>query len=101
MKIGITPRYSLMDEKLGILVSGLDPQQPVTLWARIEELDIESSAVFMPDTEGNVDLDRQAPMSGSYDWAHSMGLIWTLKPKNLLDDDPYCEFLIQPRKGED
>ncbi len=81
MKIDVTPHHSLMDEKLRILVSGLEPRQPVTLRAQIEELDMESSAVFVPDTDGNVDPGRQAPISGSYDWVHSMGLLWTLRPK--------------------
>jgi dienelactone hydrolase len=80
MKIDVTPQHSLIDEKLDILASNLEPGQPVTVRARIEALDLESSAVFMPDAEGNVDLDRQAPVSGSYDWAHAMGLLWTLKP---------------------
>jgi len=81
MKIDVAPRHSLMDEKLRILVSGLEPGQPVTLRARIEELDIESSAVFVPDTDGNVDPGQQAPIAGSYDWVHQMGLLWTLRPK--------------------
>ncbi len=81
MKIDITPRHSLMDEKLRLMLSGLEPGQPVTLRARIEELGLESSAVFMPDKDGNVDPGQQAPISGSYDWIDQMGLFWTLKPQ--------------------
>ncbi len=85
IKTDITPRHSLIDEKLHILISNLKPRQPVTLRARIEELDMESSAVFMPDTDGNVDPGQQAPISGSYDWVHSMGLLWTLKPQGRVE----------------
>jgi dienelactone hydrolase len=81
MKLTITPQQSLIDEKLSIQLSGLNPEQAVTIRARMDEENLESSATFMPDKEGNLDLDKETPLSGDYDWSHSMGLIWALKPK--------------------
>lgn len=91
MKIEVAPPHSLMDEKLDIRVSGLQPQAPVTLQARIDELELVSSAVFLADENGNVDLARQAPVSGSYDWVHPMGLLWTLEPAGE-EDMPFGGF---------
>ena len=39
----------------------------------------ESSATFRTDAQGAVDLSSQAPVSGSYSIANSMGLFWSVK----------------------
>jgi dienelactone hydrolase len=81
MELHITPLHGLVDGKLEIQLSGLEPLQPVSLSARVGAPQIESSAVYAADRNGCVDLSQQAPLSGSYDWVDPMGLLWTLKPR--------------------
>jgi dienelactone hydrolase len=39
-----------------------------------------SQADFSADVEGNVDVSKQAPVSGSYKEASATGLIWSMRP---------------------
>ena len=84
MKLTIQPSVALCDEKLSISVSELPPCSKVKLsasmclpWAK--SVLFESFAWFTADAAGQVDLSRQKPDSGSYDFVDSMGLIVSLK----------------------
>jgi dienelactone hydrolase len=84
----ITPESGLVDEKLDILVSGLQPEKRVTLQAKLDTVSgqsLSSYATFQAGADGRIDLSKQAPIAGSYDWADSMGLIWTMQPQ--IDPD--------------
>ena len=64
-----------------IVVSGLDPDQTVTVGLRSADAFGHvwtSQAVFRPDASGTVDLATTSAMSGSYRGADPMGLIDTL-----------------------
>jgi dienelactone hydrolase len=79
------PRFALsadtvlLDETVRIALSGLPPDQLVTIRltgvgpARIWR----SAATFRADGGGRVDLATATPLSGSYQGAHPMGLIWS------------------------
>ena len=90
MKLSAAPTKALCDEKISISISDLPPSGKVTLkasmrfpWAK--SVLFESLACFTADSEGKVDLARQKPISGSYDFIDSMGLIVSMKPKNAKE----------------
>ncbi len=87
MKLEIQPLVALCDEKIDIGVSGLKPNSKVKIsasmsfpWAK--DVLYESFAWFTADSTGHVDLSKQKPDSGSYDFVDSMGLIASLSSKN-------------------
>lgn len=84
MKVQIKPTIALVDEKVEITITELPPGEKVKLtafmhfpWAVCEKY--ESFAWFTADSNGNVDLSKQKPRSGTYDYIDSMGLIASLK----------------------
>jgi dienelactone hydrolase len=87
--ISIQPSEVLIDEPVSIRLSGFEPNQEVTIKASTvgtafpDRVDTgivrESQATFQTDTNGEVDLERQAPISGSYMVADEMGLFWSLE----------------------
>lgn len=79
----ITPATAQIDEPLTIRLSGVEPGQSVSFQASTFDQGgqiLASSAVFMADSEGCIDLGRCKPLSGSYDWVDAMGLIFTMEP---------------------
>lgn len=80
--IHITPKQPLIDEKLNISISGLQPHQLTTI--RIHETGVpggivegSSYAVFQADESGEIHLSKQKPLSGTYEEIHPMGLFWS------------------------
>ena len=83
MKLHIQPLAALCDSKISISVSELLPHGKVTLKARMcfpwaKHVHFESCASFTADSDGYIDLSKQKPDSGSYDFVDSMGLISSL-----------------------
>nr|XP_034968613.1 acyl-coenzyme A thioesterase 1-like [Zootoca vivipara]XP_034968622.1 acyl-coenzyme A thioesterase 1-like [Zootoca vivipara] len=76
---------SLFDKPLGISVSGLRPQQEVTLRASLQDesgVPFESLALYRADGSGQLDLSRSpALQGGSFSGLEPMGLLWALKPR--------------------
>jgi len=75
--IEIKPDRVLKDEEVVIRLSGFKPDQEVTVKAQAGNW--MSNAIFEADYQGNVDLSKQAPVSGTYRGIDGMGLIWSLK----------------------
>ena len=75
--IEIKPDRVLKDEEVVIRLSGFKPDQKVTVKAQAGNW--MSNAIFEADSQGNVDLSKQAPVSGTYRGIDGMGLIWSLK----------------------
>ncbi|HXX14981.1 MAG TPA: acyl-CoA thioesterase/bile acid-CoA:amino acid N-acyltransferase family protein [Candidatus Eremiobacteraceae bacterium] len=72
-----------MDERLSIVVSGLPTNQLITLRAKSraqDQLWWRSEAVFNSGPKGTIDLNTEAPASGTYKNADGMGLFWSMKP---------------------
>ena len=85
LKIITAPSVALYGEPFSWKVTGLRPGERVTVKA--VSLDArknlwESEAVFEADVSGVVDINRQAPVSGSYAEADIFGLLWSMKPVN-------------------
>lgn len=79
----VDPTQPLMDDRLGITISGLPPNQLITLSAKSEAKDHlwwHSTAVFSSGPNGTIDLRAQAPVSGLYQGVDGMGLFWSMKP---------------------
>ena len=79
----ITPADGLIDVPRRITVSGLCPGEIATIATRTlrgREIPWASEAVFVADAAGTVDLERDAPSSGSYAGVSPMGLLWSQRP---------------------
>ena len=81
MRIDITPSEAMYDEPIAIRVSGAPPSAVVAFEG--SALDIFerrwiSRVEFVANADGNVDIERQAPIAGSYSGVDPMGLIWSM-----------------------
>ncbi|HZO73243.1 MAG TPA: acyl-CoA thioesterase/bile acid-CoA:amino acid N-acyltransferase family protein [Ktedonobacteraceae bacterium] len=79
----VTPLEALVDEQVAIRLSGLLPGQTATLWMRTRDGQEDvwvSSASFVADDHGEIDLTTQQPVAGSYHKVDPMGLFWSMQP---------------------
>jgi len=84
MEIHVDKPVSMADSKLEIFVSGLPPKGRLKLQATMsvpwaKSVEFGSEAEFTADENGTVDLSKQAPASGDYQEASSMGLITSMR----------------------
>ncbi|MFI9010170.1 acyl-CoA thioester hydrolase/BAAT C-terminal domain-containing protein [Actinosynnema sp. NPDC053489] len=75
-EILVNPRSAPLDAVLGIRVVDLPPDERVVVSASTG--DWASSAVFLADERGVVDLARHAPVEGDYSGVDPMGLFWSM-----------------------
>ena len=81
----VTPSTALYGEPFSWKVTGLRPGERVRIKTASKDARMifwESEAVFKADASGAVDMNRQAPVSGSYREADIFGLLWSMKPAN-------------------
>lgn len=64
----VIPENPLIDDKLTITLNGLNPNQKVTIATSVLEnrTFFASSAYFISDREGNVYVDKQPSLGGTY-----------------------------------
>jgi hypothetical protein len=89
--LSIQPPEVLIDQPVSIRLSGFEPNQEVTLRATTVGIAFpdlsdsgkvyESYATFRTDSQGMVDVSKQAPISGTYAKADGMGLFWSMALK--------------------
>lgn len=79
MTLRVSPAEGLIDEPRSIRLTGLAPGQAVTLTAEtLREAGVwRSEAAFVAGADGTLDLDRDAPLSGSWQGADAMAPIWS------------------------
>ncbi|KAK3590517.1 hypothetical protein CHS0354_036337 [Potamilus streckersoni] len=79
-KLSVTPSAGLVDEKVHIRVSGLQPYETVKLSAELEENKVvfQSYAMYIADRNGQIDLYKDAAQSGTYAGVEPMGLFWSM-----------------------
>jgi dienelactone hydrolase len=80
----VTPRDALIDVPRRIAVDGLAAGEEVAISTRtVRGPDVawRSSARYRADARGVVDLQRDAPLSGSYEGVSAMGLVWSQAPE--------------------
>ena len=75
----VRPASALIDEPIAIAVNGLAPGSKVSValrgWGDAPQW--SSSATFIADANGAVDLTRMAPVRGDYEGVDAMGLFWS------------------------
>lgn len=88
------PTELLVDERVDLKITGVTPGELVTLRARMQDETKRwwvSENSFRVDHHGTGDLSSQAPVSGSYDAADSMGFIWSMTLES--DAQPPSSFM--------
>lgn len=78
--ISVVPAVGLLDTPRHIVLSGFAPGEHVSLTARSRQADgsaWRSVNTYVADARGAIDLDRQAPVSGSYAGVDGQGPIWS------------------------
>ena len=80
-QFGIRPNDALIDEPMAVVVSGVAPGSSVTIGLRGYGAAPQwsSSATFVADANGVVDLTRMAPARGDYSGVDAMGLFWSAR----------------------
>ena len=76
----------LFDEPVQVKVAGLRSRQVVTMRARVTDekgVAFDSSATYRADGSGEVDLERDPSLSGSYVGVEPMGLLWSMRADAL------------------
>src|SRR5690606_40728652 len=94
-ELSVTPSDALVDVAREIVITGLQPDELVTITATTQRAGgvvWESQATFMADLSGRVDLCQHAPVGGDYAQIDPMGLLWSQEPKgsdtqNFMVDD--------------
>ncbi len=84
-KLEVTPAQALSDEVVNLRASGLRPGEVVTLQAFLVDGNghhWSSHGEFLADSQGLVDVSREAPVKGSYNEVSAMGLVWSMKPED-------------------
>ncbi|XP_067861321.1 peroxisomal succinyl-coenzyme A thioesterase-like isoform X2 [Heptranchias perlo] len=77
------PIRGLVDDPIKLEVVHLVPNQPVTLYSRLQSEDSdwwEAYAHYVSDSEGIVRVTRDKSLGGTYTGQEPMGLIWSMKP---------------------
>jgi dienelactone hydrolase len=77
------PPGSLADSPLHLWITGLRPNQTVTVIASTLDWDGQpwhAYATMAADRDGSIDLSKAVPLEGTYRQADSMGLFWSMVP---------------------
>ena len=72
--IVITPRTSMIDQKVHICLRGLESNQIIRLVANVKENNVtfQSTGVFMANSNGEIDLDKDSSFAGTYTGKRNM-----------------------------
>jgi len=83
-RIDIQPSRALLDQPLTVRISGLAPEQEITVRSRTKdekETSWQAFGTFIADTDGVVDLLRQPPQSGIFTTSDPTALMWGMHPE--------------------
>lgn len=75
-RLAATPRVSLLDAPVHVVVTGVRAGERVTITA--SERSWHSRAVFRAGADGTVDVARDRSLAGTYTGRSEMGLFWSL-----------------------
>ncbi|KAK7104525.1 bile acid-CoA:amino acid N-acyltransferase-like isoform X2 [Littorina saxatilis] len=84
--IQVTPKVSLFDQKVHIKVQGLPSKTKVTLHATTQQewrrkpVEFKSCSHYVTSDDGDLDLNRDVSVGGTYTGLDPMGPFWSLKP---------------------
>ena len=83
--LSVTPEDALIDVPRRISVTALSPREEVVVHTRTVRgpgVVWRSAATFRADARGEVELEHDAPVDGSYTGVSAMGLIWSQAPES-------------------
>uniref|UniRef100_A0A669FBX7 Acyl-CoA thioester hydrolase/bile acid-CoA amino acid N-acetyltransferase domain-containing protein n=1 Tax=Oreochromis niloticus TaxID=8128 RepID=A0A669FBX7_ORENI len=87
VRLRLLPRARcLFDETIKVKVEGLRSRQVVTMRARLTDekgVVFSSSATYRADGSGEVDLNRDPSLGGTYVGVEPMGLLWSMRPDTM------------------
>ncbi|XP_058273384.1 peroxisomal succinyl-coenzyme A thioesterase-like isoform X2 [Hemibagrus wyckioides] len=81
--LSVEPTRGLVDEKLRIVVTNLNPMQEVTLHSlhHSEDMDMwEAFGHYVSDEHGSVSVAKDSSVGGTYTGVEPMALMWSLRP---------------------
>ncbi|XP_027009775.2 bile acid-CoA:amino acid N-acyltransferase-like [Tachysurus fulvidraco] len=81
--LSVEPTRGLVDEKLRIVVTNLNPQQEVTLHClhHSEDKDVwDAFGHYVSDEHGSVTVAKDSSVGGTYTGVEPMALMWSLRP---------------------
>ena len=85
--ITVSQTETLLDEPVVISISGMPPGELITVQATCKDMhdqEWSSHAVLETNEAGETNLTTQAPIEGSYAGVDSMGLFWSMLPKEKM-----------------
>jgi len=88
--IQAVPESALLGIPVNVQAKGFNAGERIILRARSEDgnkITWESSALFIADRKGIVDIASRAPVSGDYSEVDPAGLFWSMKPQGLEKKD--------------
>lgn len=96
--ITVTPADDLVDVPRRIVVRGAHPGEPVRLSSSTVRNGVEwaSSACFIADAHGDVDVSMNPAIDGDYYGIDPMGLLWSQKPRVAGKRDNFHADVTQP-----
>jgi len=103
LTLEVSPADALIDETRRIVLRGAAPGAEVTVRARTQRgngVAWNAEAQFRANDQGIVDLDRQAPVQGSYATVDAMGLLWSQVPEVEGQRDVFLDDVLQPMVTE-
>ncbi|XP_074508283.1 acyl-coenzyme A thioesterase 5-like [Sebastes fasciatus] len=87
VRLRLLPRARCMfDDPVQVKVAGLRSRQVITMRARSTDekgVVFSSSATYKADGSGEIDLQRDNSLGGSYTGIEPMGLLWSMKADSL------------------
>jgi len=95
----IEPQDALIDVERDIRIDGLEPGEVVTVSSRSPRgggVAWTSRIRVAADAGGTVSLRRDAPLDGSYEGAHPMGLCWSQVPETEGARELFPADVLQP-----
>ena len=93
-QISITPNRVLHGEKVSIILNGFLPHQELSIKAFFTDKENKtwsSIATFKANEEGIVDVQKDAPLSGSYQGVEPMGLFVYMEEENTKEKVAFWE----------
>ncbi len=86
LQVVVDPVDPLFGVPVTVRIEGAEPGATVTLGARSKDgtgLIFESTASYLADAGGVVDIARQAPVSGGYEGADALGIFYSMQPVGI------------------
>lgn len=99
VRLTIQPIDALIDVSRTIRITGLEPGQAIRLHSKTlrgKAVPWQSTADFIADSKGVVDLTQQAPVAGSYTGVEPMGLIWSQVPEIEGEREVFGPTVLDP-----